>query len=43
MEQLEKEIQTGDYDIWLKTDAAYDCLRDDLMFKALLKRTELEK
>jgi len=43
LEQLEKEIQTCDYDIWLKTDAAYDCLRDNPRFKALLKRTELEK
>jgi tetratricopeptide (TPR) repeat protein len=43
LKQLEKEVETGDYDIWLKTDAAYDCLRDDPRFKALLKKAGLEK
>ena len=43
LKQLEKEIETGDYDIWLKTEAAYDRLRDDPRFKAVLRRTELDK
>jgi len=43
LDQLEKEVESGDYDVWLKTDVAYDSLRDDPRFKAALKKTELNK
>jgi serine/threonine protein kinase len=43
LKQLEKEVETADYDIRLKTEAAYDCLRGDPRFKALLKKAGLEK
>ena len=43
LEQLTKEVEADDYDLWLKTDPAYDRLREDPQFKALLKKAGLDQ